>query len=597
MSLEENSSFDAAGDPPEKHTEGPSAPFDNDKGMAEFSDDAVKTAAAAEELKDIDDIAQFGEWPDGVGVSAPSERKEKPSNEKPAEEGPVEAVTVKEDPESDAEKLMLEQEIILAAQAVKEGAEEETAAETALTEEAQEAKEEANMGTPASDIPEEKGSSEGSEATAISAAAEKTAEEDTAEENKENIEEKKAESKEEPSEHTEEETVSEETGKETPEVPAAVLVSAPKKKKRKPIFKNKKQRLLAILFFILGFLLILAGVIMGLFRHLYGLSNYVDDDSVNYVSVNSEITMNADDESKVIEQITDTAGTISEEPRTDANGQEWKKATRPPWQTYMNTIEEVVPQDVANEEDGMYYLLLIGVDKHDDTWYGNSDTVIMVTINYHTRKIWMTSMMRDTAVNVPGIGVRKLNASYANGGAPLLIQTIETNFGIRTDNYAMVSFKEMRDLINVIGGIELRLNNAEYERIKKKKYDIEKTDTPGVYHLWGNATLYHSRNRSDENADFGRTQRNRKILMAIVNKVKSGEAGSILSLAGKLLPYVTHNIPREKVARLLMDIPELMNFEIIQMRIPYDGTFKMQNEFLIPDYALTREMFFDRVVN
>ena len=339
---------------------------------------------------------------------------------------------------------------------------------------------------------------------------------------------------------------------------------------------------------------------MGVFRHLYGLSNYVDDiGSISYASLTSEATMNSEDEARVIEQITDTAGTISLE-TIDESVKEYEaesKATKSPWQTYENTIEEADPLPVANQEDGMYYLLLIGVDKHDDTWYGNSDAMIMVTINYHTRKIWLTSLMRDTAVNVPGIGVRKLNASYANGGAQLLIQTIESNFGIRTDNYAMVSFDAMKEVINAIGGIDLRLTKAEYNLLKKRKFKIVETDKKGIYHLWGSGVLSYSRIRQDEKSDFGRTQRHRNILMAIVNKIKSGEAGSLLTLANKLLPLVTHNIPREKVAGLLMDYSELLNFEITKMRIPYDGTFRMENEFLIPDYALTKEMFFDRVSN
>ena len=79
--------------------------------------------------------------------------------------------------------------------------------------------------------------------------------------------------------------------------------------------------------------------------------------------------------------------------------------------------------------------------------------------------------------------------------------------------------------------------------------------------------------------------------------MKKGGGGSLLSLANEILPLVTHNIPREKIARLILDIPELMNFEIVQMRIPYEGTFRMENEFLIPDYALTKELFFKRIKN
>ena len=163
MSIEENSSFDAAGNPPENNPEDNSLSFDIDKeNAAGFSDQTGKTGSLTE---DTDDIVQFGEWPDGAGVSAPSERQEKPVYEKPAEETPAKETYVTEDLESAAEKLKLEEEIILAAQAVKEGAE-EGSKETADPENgSQEVKEETVKSIPVIEYPE---STEPSEKAAAS---------------------------------------------------------------------------------------------------------------------------------------------------------------------------------------------------------------------------------------------------------------------------------------------------------------------------------------------------------------------------------------------------------------------------------------------
>ena len=65
--------------------------------------------------------------------------------------------------------------------------------------------------------------------------------------------------------------------------------------------------------------------------------------------------------------------------------------------------------------DKVYNLMLIGVDRRDKSWNGNSDTMILISINYDKQKVTMTSFMRDTWVNIPGVGMRKMNAAFAIG--------------------------------------------------------------------------------------------------------------------------------------------------------------------------------------
>src|SRR5699024_3112848 len=92
----------------------------------------------------------------------------------------------------------------------------------------------------------------------------------------------------------------------------------------------------------------------------------------------------------------------------------------------------------TEKDEGIYDLLLIGVDRRDDSWYGNSDVMILLTVNHDRQTVYMTSFLRDLAADIPGIGVRKLNAACANGGAKLLVETLEENYQVSVDNYAMV---------------------------------------------------------------------------------------------------------------------------------------------------------------
>lgn len=87
-----------------------------------------------------------------------------------------------------------------------------------------------------------------------------------------------------------------------------------------------------------------------------------------------------------------------------------------------------------------YQVLLIGSDRRDGSWNGNSDVMILASLNRNKKTISFISFMRDTGVNVPNVGYGKLNCSFAKGGAKLLQSTLESNFQISIDNYIATDF-------------------------------------------------------------------------------------------------------------------------------------------------------------
>ena len=119
-------------------------------------------------------------------------------------------------------------------------------------------------------------------------------------------------------------------------------------------------------------------------------------------------------------------------------------------------------EDVLFDENVMN-ILLIGYDSRDADSRGRSDTNILVSINQETKEITMTSIMRDCYVSIPGYGNNRINAAYAFGGGSLLIETIEKNFQISVNNYVAVNFYAFMDIIDLIGGIEIEVSDAEAE--------------------------------------------------------------------------------------------------------------------------------------
>lgn len=115
-----------------------------------------------------------------------------------------------------------------------------------------------------------------------------------------------------------------------------------------------------------------------------------------------------------------------------------------------------------------YNLLLLGVDRRDESWNGNSDVVLLVTVNKEKKTVYLTSFLRDLYADIPGVGVRKLNAACANGGPELTIQTLEENYHVEIDNYAMVDFNAMIDVVDALGGVDLEID--EDERVTANDY-------------------------------------------------------------------------------------------------------------------------------
>lgn len=251
-----------------------------------------------------------------------------------------------------------------------------------------------------------------------------------------------------------------------------------------------------------------------------------------------------------------------------------------------------------NKATGTYNLLMIGVDRRDRSWNGNSDVMMLATINHDKKTIFLTSFLRDLYADIPEVGVRKLNASCAYGGANLCVETIKSNYGVKIDNYAMVDFNAMIDIVNALGGIELEMSAAEAEvansyalgmaEANGDSYDSYISQTDGMKYLNGYQAVAYARNRYTGNTyDFGRTERQRKVMLAIFEKAKNGGIGSLTTAAQSVLPYVTHNIDTKDLMELITLLPSLLDYKIEQQHIPYDNLYHSENEILIPDMEET----------
>lgn len=229
-------------------------------------------------------------------------------------------------------------------------------------------------------------------------------------------------------------------------------------------------------------------------------------------------------------------------------------------------------------------VMLFGADKDDGTSQ-RSDTMIMMSIDNRHKKLKLTSFMRDMWVYIPDYGYSKLNHAYAYGGPKLAISTIEQNFGVGIDRYAIVDFKSFKSIIDILGGIDIQLTDEEIDYInwqcwknKQVKTRHELTDKAGIVHLNGRQALWYARNRGDEEegfagSDFDRTDRQRKLLRTLANDMRSASLPQIISIVNQIGPLITTNLKKTEITTLVANSLTYLSYDMIEYRLPSDGNY------------------------
>lgn len=235
-------------------------------------------------------------------------------------------------------------------------------------------------------------------------------------------------------------------------------------------------------------------------------------------------------------------------------------------------------------------IMLFGEDnKHDDP-YGRTDTMIMLSIDNVHKKLKLTSFQRDTYVYIPGHGYDKINASYTLGGASLSIKTIQSNFGVKIDRYAVVDFDSFKDIIDTLGGVEMELTKDEIDYINYQMYKNDQSggnrttikEKPGMIKLNGQEALWYARDRGlnigeDGNEigisgdDWDRTSRQRKLLTKMVTDLKGASLNQIITIVDQVGPKITTNLKKDEIMGLVSNALTYINYDITQNYVPKEG--------------------------
>jgi len=202
-------------------------------------------------------------------------------------------------------------------------------------------------------------------------------------------------------------------------------------------------------------------------------------------------------------------------------------------------------------DDSITNIALFGIDLREGESAARSDTIMIVSVDKRHNKIKLSSIMRDTLVDIEGYGQRKINAAYFYGGPQLAVKTLNQCFDLHITEYATANFNEMAQMIDAIGGVEIDVTEEERlqanisikEQSRMAGLPEDYIKTPGLQTLNGTqavafARIRHAKTSEGQSDDFGRTDRQREVLSKMFDKLKGMSLLQYPGLAKKLLPLV-----------------------------------------------------------
>jgi LCP family protein required for cell wall assembly len=203
-------------------------------------------------------------------------------------------------------------------------------------------------------------------------------------------------------------------------------------------------------------------------------------------------------------------------------------------------------------------IAVFGLDSRDNNFDGRSDAIIIITIDDVHDKIKMTTVARDSYVEIEGNGKDKITHAHWFGGPELAVKTLNQNFNMEITDYVTVNFFGMVEIIDEIGGVELDVDTQEMNTMNREYVpelnsiglDCERITTTGLQKLSGAQALAYSRNRYSSGGDIDRGNRQKEVLAAIYHSLTSINANQLHTLVKIVLDNCQTSLSNTEITKL-----------------------------------------------
>ncbi|OLA85755.1 MAG: hypothetical protein BHW44_09200 [Roseburia sp. 40_7] len=219
----------------------------------------------------------------------------------------------------------------------------------------------------------------------------------------------------------------------------------------------------------------------------------------------------------------------------------------------------------AEALEGFTNIALFGLDNRQTGNYdgGNSDTIMIASIDNDTKQVKLISVYRDTFLNVKDDTYAKINSAYAYGGPKNAIAALNKNLNLDIVNYVAVDFGAVVEAIDLLDGIELTLTDQEVQIMNDNYIDeinkvtghkSGKLSGGGTYTVDGVQALAYCRIRYTAGDDFKRTERQRTVLTKMIEKAQGSSISTVSSLIDSMLGDISTSFTGKELLALVSSI-------------------------------------------
>lgn len=325
-----------------------------------------------------------------------------------------------------------------------------------------------------------------------------------------------------------------------------------KYEKAKKNTTRSKRLLITVLIVIFTIIAAAVAAVIAYYNYAIGKITHVDVPKIEY-TVPSEETIPLPEESGPVEATTDTTEPVQEE-------------------------------HIPSSDDYINFLL-VGQAAREGETERFADTMILCTVNTYEKTLTMTSLLRDTLIKMPDYkghygGKIKLTTIYhlgyiygdgIAGSMELMNQTLYDSFGIEVDHNFEVDFDAFIQVIDMLGGIDIELTEAEAKYLNDDDFWVHQDVQPGMAHLNGMTALCYARMRKaegDSGSDIIRTSRQRKVILTIIEKLKKLSIPEIQSIVNKILPMIVTSMDNREITEMVLKLLPILP----ELRIDTNGT-------------------------
>lgn len=291
----------------------------------------------------------------------------------------------------------------------------------------------------------------------------------------------------------------------------------------------------------------------------------------------------------MIGQVEEPETTLSQEEQNAALEELFGTLPTEPAETTEATEETTLPAQEYIPTENVINILLIGQDSRGNHVTKLSDTMILCTINRQEKTMVLTSFLRDLYVKMPtyegsSYGKNRLNVAYSLGwlyhgdgaGMAMLDQCLLENFGVQVDHNVEVDFAAFEQIVDILGGVDIELTDREAQHLNSESnwtWSLQ----GGMNHLTGLQTLEYARIRALDN-DFKRTERQRKVLTALLEQSRDMTISEFDTLLSTILPLVTTDMDAlEITGYALAVLPILGDLQVTSQMIPQADQYHFDN--------------------